>query len=190
MNYLLIKIQIQKKSKKITYLKSLVSGAAANTISGFGLTENNYAAAVSLFKERCGRYDMLLNVHLRNLLNMKGLKSSYDTSGLRNLYDKCLVLIRNMEALYVNPDTYSGLLCLLLLNFMPIDLTIEFNKNLKDDEMWNIDKLMSFLKNEVESGERVSIIHDLDTKKYFSNDYKAEYRPKFTEEQTKYKPRY
>lgn len=43
----------------------------------------------------------------------------------------------------------------------------------------NINKLMNFLKNEVESREKISTIHDLEAKKLFPNDNKKEYRPKF-----------
>lgn len=73
---------------------------------------------------------------------------------------------------------------------MPIYLTLEFNRNLKDAEIWNIDKLMSFLKNEVESWKIVLRIHDLDENKSFYNCNKIEYRLNFTDKQTKYKPKY
>lgn len=80
--------------RKFTHLKSLVLGAASNTIKGFSLTENNYT-----LKKRHGRHDNLVHDHLSNLLNMKGLNSSSDTTGLRNLYDACLVKIRSLKSL-------------------------------------------------------------------------------------------
>lgn len=142
-----------------------------------GLVENNYVAAISLLNESYGGCDMFVHAHLSNLVNMKGLKSSFDTGGFRNLYD--LVQIQNLELLGVKPDTYNRLLCLILLKLILPDLTLEFNRNLKACEMWNTDKLLNFLKNEFENREKISTIYDLDAKKSFSNDNKIEYRPKF-----------
>ena len=39
-------------AQKMTYLKSLLSGPAAATISGFKTTDENYALAINLLKER------------------------------------------------------------------------------------------------------------------------------------------
>lgn len=98
--------------KNFTHLNNQVSESVANTVNSFGLVENNYVAAISLLNESYGGYDMFVHAHLSNLVNMKGLKSSFDTGGFRNLYDKGLVQIQNLESLGVKPDTYNRLLCL------------------------------------------------------------------------------
>lgn len=77
----------------------MVSGIAANEISGFSLTENYYALAVSILKERFGRQDMFVDAHLQDLLNIECVKSSSDTRGWINLYNKWLVQIPNLELL-------------------------------------------------------------------------------------------
>lgn len=56
--------------------------------------------------------------------------------------------------------------------------------------MYNMEKITGFLKNEVESREEISIIHDLDAKKSLSNDNKIEHRSTFADKQSKCKPRY
>lgn len=63
---------------------------------------------------------------------MKDLKKDSIFSGLKYFYNKFLVLIGNLKSLGVKPNTYSLLLCLILLKYIPIDLTLDFNRNLKD----------------------------------------------------------
>ncbi|GBM13702.1 hypothetical protein AVEN_66261-1, partial [Araneus ventricosus] len=58
------------KIEKLIYLKSLVGGVAAKAISGFALTENNYDAALELLKNRFGQKNLLINAHLRSLLDL------------------------------------------------------------------------------------------------------------------------
>lgn len=74
---------------------------AANANSGFSLTENNYAAAISLLKDIFGRHDNSVCAYPNNLLNNASLQSSSGTRGLRNLY-KCLVQIQNLVSQGLN----------------------------------------------------------------------------------------
>lgn len=54
-------------------------------------------------KEKFGRHDIPIHSHLNNLLNIECLESSSGTRGLRNLYDKCLMQIQNLEPLDLDP---------------------------------------------------------------------------------------
>lgn len=68
-----------KVGKTFSYSKSLVSGIAANPIGVFSSTENNYAADMSLLRERFGMHNMLVHSHLNNLVNIEFLKASSET---------------------------------------------------------------------------------------------------------------
>ncbi|GFT77622.1 integrase catalytic domain-containing protein [Nephila pilipes] len=81
---------------KFNYLKSLLGRIASNAISGFSLTEKNYAAAITLLKQRFGNQAMLIHAHLNNLMNISPIKNISDIHGLRNLYDKCETQIRSL----------------------------------------------------------------------------------------------
>ncbi|GFS49352.1 uncharacterized protein NPIL_411001 [Nephila pilipes] len=99
-----------------------------NAISGFSLTEKNYVAAITFLKQRLGNQDMLFHAHLNNLLNISPIKNISDIHGLRNLYDNCETQIRSLEALGATENTYSCLLCQILLKLFPCELTLEFTR--------------------------------------------------------------
>ncbi|GFT02040.1 integrase catalytic domain-containing protein [Nephila pilipes] len=82
---------------EFNYLTLLLGGIATNAVSGFSLTEKNYATAITLLKQRFENQDMLIHAHLNNLLNISPIKNISDTHGLRNLSDKCETLIRSLD---------------------------------------------------------------------------------------------
>lgn len=68
-----LKTQVQQLKKNNIDLENLFSGKIANTITGIGLTENNYALVVSLLKENQiddkKDFIMLGHVHQDNFNN-------------------------------------------------------------------------------------------------------------------------
>ena len=55
-------------TNKFTYLKSLLTGEAKETIAGMALTTANYNAACELLKDRFGRPDRIIFGHVQGLL--------------------------------------------------------------------------------------------------------------------------
>ena len=118
------------KIEKHTYLKSYLVGAAARAIAGLKITESNYDAAIDMLKERFGRKDLIVSAHMSKLLDLTPVKKSNDIVALRQLYDECEVQIRGLESLGVVSETYGGLLCPILLQMMPEDLTLTFTREI------------------------------------------------------------
>lgn len=52
------------KTEKLTHLKSYLVGPAARAIAGLKITESNYDAAIDMLKERFGRKDLIVSVHV------------------------------------------------------------------------------------------------------------------------------
>ncbi|CAK9833693.1 hypothetical protein ANTRET_LOCUS10340 [Anthophora retusa] len=66
-------------SKRLTYLRSCLTGEAAKTIETLGTAASNYAIAWSILESRYDKPHIIINRHLDALFGMsKGLKPSYD----------------------------------------------------------------------------------------------------------------
>ncbi|CAK9822950.1 hypothetical protein ANTRET_LOCUS1380 [Anthophora retusa] len=66
-------------SKRLTYLRSCLTGEAAKTIETLGTAASNYAITWSILESRYGKPHIIINRHLDALFGMsKGLKPSYD----------------------------------------------------------------------------------------------------------------
>ncbi|GBO29392.1 hypothetical protein AVEN_84378-1, partial [Araneus ventricosus] len=124
---------------------------ALATVEGFAITSENYAKAVEIFKDRFGRKDAIINSHMQKLLSVTPLKRSND--GLRQFFDMCQTQIRSLESLGVSFESFSTLLCPLILNCLPYDLVLEFNKETEGSE-YKLDKLLKFLNKEISARER------------------------------------
>ncbi|KRX81644.1 hypothetical protein T06_8205, partial [Trichinella sp. T6] len=89
---------------KFTYLRSCLTGNALNAIDGLTVTAANYSAAIDILKSRFGRRDLIIQTHIRKLLdttpcNDASLKAS------RKFYDEIVLHIRALEALGKNPSS-------------------------------------------------------------------------------------
>lgn len=115
------------KTDKFSYLRSYLTGAVANVVAGFPLTEANYDNAIQLLKKRFGRKDLVINAHMTKLLNLNPVKNASDVKALRYLYDNCEIQIRSLASMGVVSDTYGSLLCPILMKLIPEEMTLEFS---------------------------------------------------------------
>lgn len=143
--------------EKFTYLKSYLTGTALNTISGFELSDINYDSCVKLLKDRFGRKDVIINSFMNKILKLQGVKYSSNVFALRKLYDELDISIRNLTSLKVDSKSYGPLLIPILLNLLPEDLVLEFNRERTSSEYPDVSVLLAFLKKEVECREAVSL---------------------------------
>ncbi|KFM65649.1 hypothetical protein X975_19634, partial [Stegodyphus mimosarum] len=158
---------------KFCYLKSLLGGSAANAVSGFSLTNENYSSAIVLLKERFGRTDVVINAHMNKLLNLNPVKNSSNLRALRELYDNCEIQIRNLNSLGVASGSYGHLLCPILLKLIPPDIALEFNRRRAKSSDWDINELITFIKEEIESRE---VTMHLNSSVRISHDKPEKYR--------------
>ncbi|GFX06290.1 uncharacterized protein TNCV_505101 [Trichonephila clavipes] len=138
---------------KFTYLKGLFGSSALATVEGFAITAENYAKAVEILKDRFGRKDAIINSHMQKLLSVTRLKRSDDTKVLRQFFDMCQTQIRSLESLDVSFESFSNVLCPLILNCLPSDLVLEFNKE-TDGSEYKLDELLKFLNKQISARER------------------------------------
>ncbi len=94
---------------RFNYLESLLHGSAAETISGFSLTSENYREAIKLLKERYGNKQVAISSQMDFLFKLPEATSMGEVKKLRNIYDKLESHVRSPQNVGVSPDSYSAL---------------------------------------------------------------------------------
>lgn len=175
---------------KFHYLRSSVTGDAAAALAGVPPTSRCYRDAVELLKGRFGNNELLMQEHMRSLLDIKPVRSSDDVRSLRRLYDTLAAHICGLESLGRKLHTYGAMLLPVVQRAMPRDILLDFGRKCATDANSTFDdqrssstegpepttpegdrgtvntlnKLLSFLKVEVESRENLAALQSLDLK--------------------------
>ena len=89
------------KIEKFSYLKTFLNESASSCISGLTLATGNYDEAVKILEERFGNTQILISAFMQQFVSLPKIKSAYDISGLRNLFDKIENSVRNLKILSV-----------------------------------------------------------------------------------------
>ncbi|GBN50588.1 hypothetical protein AVEN_4592-1 [Araneus ventricosus] len=141
------------KIEKFAYLKTYLRGTALAAVSGFALTDQNYDSSIALIKERFGRSDLVISCHMNKLLMIESVKSVSNVTALRKMYDELEIQVRSLESLGVAADTYSSLLCPIVLQKIPEEVNLQYNRQRKLNELFDINDLLKFLRKEIECRE-------------------------------------
>ncbi|XP_071136836.1 uncharacterized protein [Mytilus edulis] len=97
--------------------KAQLENEAAQTITGFSLTNANYAEAVNVLIERFGQTHKITQAHLQALLDITPPRN--ELIRLRMFYDKMESLVRGLESLGQTQDSYGNLLVPIIINKLP-----------------------------------------------------------------------
>lgn len=107
---------------KFNLLKTFLAPNLLKSTEGFAVTADNYLKAIEILKDRYGRKDLLINVHMNRLLSLSHIKYSSYTKNLYKIYDKIQTQIRSLEFSNILLDTHSILLYPILLKILPHDI--------------------------------------------------------------------
>lgn len=77
---------------------------------------------------------------------------------LRRLFDSCEINIRSLKSLGVDTAANGTFLCPALLKCLPDEIRLEYSRKRNKDANWNVDALLEFLKDEVESRETSALL--------------------------------
>ena len=144
--------------QKFTYLRSVLTGNALQTIEGFEVTGANYQPAVECLKHRYGRKRVIISSLVKSIIKMDS-KSSVNASSLRDLYDTLKNRTRALEALGENPMSHGCILLPMFESKLPPQLLEKWELELADtpEEEIDVDVFFKFLNRQVvskEAGER------------------------------------
>ena len=84
---------------KFNYLMSMIEHNAFEAMAGLSLTASNYKEAVMILEKRFGNKQVIVNKHIKILLNLKPVTSNHNLRGLRRLYDQIEFHVRALKAL-------------------------------------------------------------------------------------------
>ncbi|GFY38863.1 integrase catalytic domain-containing protein, partial [Trichonephila inaurata madagascariensis] len=131
-------------------------------VESFNVTTANYKKAIEYLKERYGNTSVLIQVYIRDLLQLVMAKNKSDLS---SLYNKLQARIRALDSLGLTKDKYADILFPLVESALPVDVKLwERQRHLstnKNQGKTDLDLLMEFIKNEVDSEFRVKIAREL-----------------------------
>ncbi|KAH7974013.1 hypothetical protein HPB49_008404 [Dermacentor silvarum] len=113
---------------KFKCLSTLLSGAAASAISGLRAAEECYQDAIDILNKRFRDETIIVQEHLRSLLDLRPISSSSNITQLRDLYDQVQVHVRSLKALGMSPSTYCYMLWEIVLRVLPSDLVLKFHE--------------------------------------------------------------
>ena len=140
--------------QKMTYLKSLVTGTAAQTITGFKISSTNYAQALQLLKERYENKHLQISLHMNNLLEVSPITNINKVEELRELYNTVETQIRSLGNLGIDDSMYGPFLIPVLQRKVPDELNIIFSRQFHSRDSWDIKELLEQFKIELMAREK------------------------------------
>ena len=95
---------------------------------------------------------------MEKLLNLTPVTKASETSKLRQLCDTIEIQVRSLTSLEVKPETYSHMLIPVLLKKIPSEITLDFTRKTEQSEFFDVEKLLGFVRTEIECRERNSLL--------------------------------
>ncbi|GFX76392.1 retrovirus-related Pol polyprotein from transposon opus [Trichonephila clavipes] len=137
---------------------------AARLVSSFPPTKNNYLKAITQLKERFGRDELLVQIYVRDLLSivMKNAAGRIKVD-LSELYDLLESKLMALESLGRTKEKFAEFLEPLVESCLPENVlrAWERSRSVEDsspqDSARSLDKLLCFLRNEVQSEEMIKL---------------------------------
>ena len=140
--------------QKMTYLKNLVEGSAAQTISGFKISKDNYLIALNLLKERYNNKHLQVTTHMNNLLELEPVTDLKHVKELRDIYNTVETQIRSLENLGIDSKMYGPFLIPVLQRKIPSELNLIISRQFTTDECWDIALVLKAFKAELIAREK------------------------------------
>ena len=132
-------------------------------VESFPPIGSNYSKAMECLKARFGREELLVEFYVRELLKLTLVMNSKEGGvTLSSLYDKTETQLRALETLGVATDKYAAMLFPLVESCLSEEVLRAWQRHsstnlVQQNGQTRLDSLMSFLKNEVESEERITM---------------------------------
>ncbi|XP_050508060.1 uncharacterized protein LOC126885522 [Diabrotica virgifera virgifera] len=150
---------------KFQYLiQSTEDGTPARSlVESFPPSAENYKIAIDQLKNRFARDEILIEVYVRELLNLilnQQTSKEDPCMALSTLYDRLETQLRALGTLGVTSDKYAAMLLPLVESALPYELLKIWERNRASNNLKfnnELQGLLEFLKTEVEAEERVKL---------------------------------
>ncbi|KRZ72377.1 hypothetical protein T10_4990 [Trichinella papuae] len=126
-------------SAKFSYLRSCLSGSALAAVNGLSLTAANYFAAIEILKNRFGRKDVVIQNHIRKLLEVEPcVKPSAEN--LQHLHDHLNLHVRALGALGKDLTSSQLTVAEVMMELFKLKLPIEIRKKWEEEYFVDMSK--------------------------------------------------
>ena len=140
--------------QKMTYLKNLVEGTAAETIAGLKISKENYLISLNLLKERYSNKHLQVTTHMNKLLELKPINDLKHVTELRDIYNTVETQIRSLESLGIDSSMYGPFLIPVFQRKIPSELNLIISRKFTSDECWDIKEVLEAFKLELMAREK------------------------------------
>ena len=93
--------------ERFQYLKSLLEGSAAETISGLALISSNYNHAVQLLDKRFGNKQVIISKCFELLMQLPKVSDGSHLKQLHHLLDRTEAAVRSLKGTGISTETYQ-----------------------------------------------------------------------------------
>ncbi|GFU32160.1 uncharacterized protein NPIL_201401 [Nephila pilipes] len=146
----------------------VLDSRAAGLLSSFPIVTENYPKAVEQLKLRFGREDLLVQIYVRDLLSLvlKNATTGKNAPDLATLYDMLKTKLRALESLGHTKEKFADFLEPLVESCLPENVLRAWEwsriSESTDDAISqrSLEKLMCFLRHEVESEEMIRLARE------------------------------
>ncbi|GFU84140.1 integrase catalytic domain-containing protein [Trichonephila clavipes] len=135
-----------------------IKSEARELIESFPITNENYPLAIESLVERYGRNELLIDFYVRELLKLvlnNATKKKQDS--LSGLYNKLSTQLRALSSLGITTDQCGIILYPLVESALPTHILRSFERQRKNNETATLDSIVSFLKSEMQSEEKIKL---------------------------------
>ena len=139
---------------KFSYLRHYLEEPAKKVISGFSLTEKNYATALKLLEQRYAKPTIIKRAHINELLNASPVYNERNIGRLRELLDFIETHYRGLEAMGVDEDSYATIVVPVLLDKIPEAVKLNMIRSTDCRQEWTLGEMLRAFGVEVEVREQ------------------------------------
>lgn len=142
--------------QKFFYLRSSISGTAANVIKSLETTAKNYETAWATLTTRYSNKKVLAQTHTKALFDLEIISSESSTK-LRQLTDTIIAHTNALETLDQNPKLWGSLLIHLVTTKLDSNILTEWEMEAPKTNVASIDLLITFLQKRCQTLEAVEL---------------------------------
>ncbi|GFW20773.1 integrase catalytic domain-containing protein [Trichonephila clavipes] len=146
-------VELYKFRVQSTKIKS----EARELIESFPITNKNYPLAIESLVERYGRNELLIDFYVRELLKLILNNATKKKHSLSGLYNKLSTQLRALSSLGITTDQCGIILYPLVESALPTHILRSFERQRKHNETATLDSIVSFLKSEMQSEEKIKL---------------------------------
>ena len=122
---------------KFNYLKSKLEGEALEAISGYQLSNENYAVVIDILKKRFGNKQLIIDAHYRSLSHLP--PATNQVVKLRSCYDNIERHLQSLDAIGENVNHRHFIA--LIFEKLPQRVRCQLYMQKPEDEEWTVPKL-------------------------------------------------